>query len=257
MHLRFCLGDPSIYSSYTINDIPIQVKSEHRDLGVIASSDLTWKCHYDHQVTRVYRTLGLLRRTFKAADSIAAKLHLYVSLIKSQLLYCSQVWRPHFIKDIVKLENVQRRATKYILNDYNSDYKSRLTSLNLLPLMLEFEISDLMFCIRSFKSPASHFNISDYFTFSSNATRSRTHMKMHHSRTTNNISLHSFFNRLPRLWNTLPPIDLSEPTALIKRKLTLVFKSHFTNNFLPSSPCSFHLLCPCNSCSRTPHSTTF
>jgi len=42
------------------------------------------------------------------------------------------------------LEQLQHRATKYILQDYSSDYKSRLTNLNLLPLMYVLEISDII-----------------------------------------------------------------------------------------------------------------
>ena len=42
--------------------------------------------------------------------------------------------------DILLLEKVQRRATKVILNDYTSDYKSRLIKLQLLPLMYAYEL---------------------------------------------------------------------------------------------------------------------
>ena len=35
---------------------------------------------------------------------------LYVSLVRSQLLYCMQVWHPHLMKDI-NFERIQRRAT--------------------------------------------------------------------------------------------------------------------------------------------------
>ena len=50
-----------------------------------------------------------------------------------------------FIKDILSIETVQRRATKHILNDFSSNYKSRLTKLNLLPLMMQLEINDIIF----------------------------------------------------------------------------------------------------------------
>ena len=43
-----------------------------------------------------------------------------------QVLYCSPVWQPYLIKDIKKLEQLQRWATKYILSDYLSDYKTLL-----------------------------------------------------------------------------------------------------------------------------------
>ena len=67
-------------------------------------------------------------------------LGLYVSMVRSQLLYCTQIWRPHLMKDILNIERVQCRATKYILNDYTSCYKTRLIKLKLLPLMYLFEL---------------------------------------------------------------------------------------------------------------------
>ena len=67
--------------------------------------------------------------------STTTMVKLYVSLIRSQLLYCTQIWRPHLMKDILTIERVQRRATKYILNDFTSCHKTRLLKLNLLPLM--------------------------------------------------------------------------------------------------------------------------
>ena len=69
---------------------------------------------------------------------------LYLSLVRSQLMYYSQLWRPNLIKHIHSLERVQRRATKYILNDYSSDYKSRLMNLKLLPYMYIYEINDII-----------------------------------------------------------------------------------------------------------------
>ena len=60
---------------------------------------------------------------------------LYISLVRSKLIYSSQLWNPYLIKDIVMLERIQRCATKFILNDYTSSYKSRLLKLNILPLM--------------------------------------------------------------------------------------------------------------------------
>ena len=48
---------------------------------------------------------------------------------------------------------VQRRATKYILNDFTSDYKDRLISLELLPLMMFYELLDIMFFVKSLKAP--------------------------------------------------------------------------------------------------------
>ena len=76
----------------------------HRDLGVVFSTDLSWNKHYEHIITKAYRSLGLLRRTFSNTNSISVKKLLYTSLVRSQLIYGSQIWHPHLIKDIVILE---------------------------------------------------------------------------------------------------------------------------------------------------------
>jgi len=127
-----------------------------------------------------------------------AKKNLYISLIRSQLIYCSQIWRPQLIKDITTLERIQQRATKFILNDYHSTYRSRLERLN---LMYIFELHDLMFLIKSLKSSSDYFNIRDHITFTSNSTRSGSYHKLIHTRTTSAAQRHFYFNRIVRLYN--------------------------------------------------------
>ena len=174
-HLRFYYKTTTDLPTYTINRTLIKSVLQHKDLGVTFSSDFNWSAHYNILTTKAYKTLGLIRRTFKNI-SINAKKQLYIALVRSQLLYCSQLWRPQLIKDnITMLERIHHRATKYILNDYTSSNKSRLQHLNILPLMFIFELQDLMFLI---KSPTDNFNINNYITFSSGITRSRTHHKL-------------------------------------------------------------------------------
>ena len=86
------------------------------------SIDLNWAAHHKVITVKAYQTLGLIRRTFKTGCSTEAKKKLYIALVRSQLIYCSQLWRPQLIKDITALERIQRRPTKYILNDYNQEF---------------------------------------------------------------------------------------------------------------------------------------
>ena len=128
--------------------------------------------HYEFLSSKAYKILGLLRRTFSRDSSIHAKKILYLSLVKSKLTYCSPVWRPMFLKDVRSIENIQRRSTKYILNDYSSCYRSRLKELHILPLMMQFEINDILFFVTCLKNPTESFNILKYVNFSTNSTRS-------------------------------------------------------------------------------------
>ncbi len=84
---------------------------------------------------------------------------LYISLIRSQMMYGSQLWRPMLIKDVSNLERLQRRATKFILQNYVSDYKSRLLSLNLLALMMLYELNDIMLTSKIHPSPLMFWNL--------------------------------------------------------------------------------------------------
>ena len=59
----------------------------------------------------------LLQRIFKNSVSFEAKKSLYISLIRSCLLYCSPLWRSYLIQDILLLEKVQRQETKVILHE--------------------------------------------------------------------------------------------------------------------------------------------
>ena len=73
----------------------------------------------------------------------------------------SPVWRPNLIKHIELLETVQRCATKFILNNFELDYKSRLVHLNLLQLMFWFELADILFLVKCYKNPDTRMKISE------------------------------------------------------------------------------------------------
>ena len=143
-------------------------------------------------LAKAYKALGLICRTFSQSVSPSVKVKLYIALVRSQIMYSSPIWRPHLMKDIHKIEQLQWRATKYILQDYTSDYKTRLINLQLLPLMYTLEISDIMFFINSVKNPTPSFNINAQISYSSNRTRSngvKLNHTIHHSTTSSTISI--------------------------------------------------------------------
>ena len=175
--------------------------------------------------------------------STDAKKQLYIMLVRSHLLYCSQLWNPCVIKDIINMERIQRRSTKYILNDYTSDYKTRLLKLKLLPLMYLLDLSDVLFFIKSIKLPSDNFNILHFISFSSSNTRSSSHNKLNHKYSRSNKIRNSYFVRLPRLWNSLPSIDLNQSFSSIKTYIYNYLWKHFEANFNQFSPCTFHYTC--------------
>ena len=87
----------------------------------------------------------LLHMHIRTSGSVETWRALHLSLVRSKLSYCSPVWRPHLLKDIVKLEQVQRRATRFVLQDVSLNYRSSLIKVSILPLMMFFELADIMF----------------------------------------------------------------------------------------------------------------
>ena len=244
-------------TTYYINHEEISKVDNHRDLGITISNDLSWKNHYIHISAKAYKILGLIRRIFKSSHPVTVKCKLYLSLVRPILTYCSLIWRPYLIADINTLEQIQRRATKYILNDFTSNYKNRLLKLSILPLMYQYEIADILFLIKSLKCPTNSFNINNHITFFTGSSRLAIAHKIRHTFSSNNSNRHSYFNRIPRLWNALPVINLNQSMNIIKRLLKTYMTNHFLANYNPNNSCTLHFLCPCSRCQSKLSSPNF
>ena len=230
-----------VNSEYELNGVVMKTSDTYKDLGVFFSADLSFTTHYNYITSWAYRMLGLIRQTFTMKTNVQQKKSPYISLVGSQLLYCSVLWRPNLLRDIELLERVQRRATKHILNDFRSNYKSRLLVLNLLPLMYILEPHDVMFAVACLKSSHKEFDILNFIKFSSQTTRSSSQFKLVHQQAYSRRSRHFYFNRLPtKIWNSLPPIDLELPYKSIRRRLRNHLRDHFTRNFDSHWSCTFH-----------------
>ena len=141
----------------------------------------------------------------------------------------------------------------------DSDYKSCLISANLLPLMYTFELNDIMFCIKSLQSSCPSFNIHDHIAFCSRPTRSGSFQKLSHKFSHSHFTSHFFFNRLPRLWHSLPPdvINLDETPYVNRLRLKMFLWSQLLLYFDFHNPCTYHFLCPCSKCSHSPRTPAY
>jgi len=95
----------------------------------------------------------------------------------------------------------------------------------------------------------------NYVNFTTTTTRSvgtKLYLKTAHI----NPIMNSYFYCLPRFWNSLPIIDLSQSLEVIKVKLKKFLWNHFLANF-DNSSCKFHYLFPRPHCSKTPTPTNY
>ena len=150
------------------------------------------------------------------------------------------------------MELLQQRGTKYILNDFKSDYKSRLISLKLLPLTTWLEMQDVVFFIKCLKEPSDNFNILHYVTFSSTCTRASSNKRLIHNKCNTTKYQHFYCNRIVRVWNALPFIDTTGSMVSIKCKIKQIYCNYFLQSFDVDNICSWNISCPCPSCTITP-----
>ena len=84
------------------------------DLGVTVTRNLSWNQHIIKIGSKANKMLGLLRRTCPLLTNCDARRTLYISLVKSQVFYATEVWSPSQSTYKTRpLERIQRRATRW------------------------------------------------------------------------------------------------------------------------------------------------
>jgi hypothetical protein len=82
-----------------------RVDSE-KDLGVITSSGLSWELQINCVISKANKMLGVLKRTCTQLTDMKARRTLYLTHVKSQLCYATEVWSP--VNDIQLSKRIER-----------------------------------------------------------------------------------------------------------------------------------------------------
>ena len=120
-------------TDYNLNGKPLEKSDEEKDLGIQVSKNFKFSNHVSKIAAKANSVLGRIRRTFTYFDIENVRL-LYTSLVRPHLEYGVQSWSPHYKKDIEKLEQVQRRATRLVPHLRDAPYEERLKAFNLTSL---------------------------------------------------------------------------------------------------------------------------
>ena len=201
--------------------------------------------------------LGVLKRTSTHLTNIKIRRTLYLSLVKSQLCYASEVWSPvNNIQLSKRVESVQRRATRWILMSRGElSYKERLLALNLLPLTFDREIKDLVFLYKGLFGYLN-VNISKYVTFVSHGrTRlSNTSKYILQGQICKATTFQSsYYNRIVKIWNIVCKnicFDTVSSPSSFKRLLKHKYSSIVNSVYDVETACTWSLFRDC-SCHKT------
>jgi hypothetical protein len=96
----------------SLNHELIALKSSQKDLGIIISNNLKWSPH----ITNIVGNQIIHLTNMKCRRS------LYLALVRAHLCYGSELWVSHDNQHqrtyLLRIEGVQRRASKYVFQDY-------------------------------------------------------------------------------------------------------------------------------------------
>jgi hypothetical protein len=138
-----------IFYSNSIEDHELDNVSTVKDLGVALDINLKFHDHISQVAAEAKKRCFLIYRCFNCRNS-SSLLRGYKSYILPILNYCTSVWSPSLIQDIILIESVQRAFTKRIPGLASMTYEMRLKFLNLPTLELRRLRNDLVFCYKIF-----------------------------------------------------------------------------------------------------------
>jgi hypothetical protein len=203
---------------YKIADHTLTTVSNYKYLGIKISSDLKWNEHIKYVVSKGSKALGFFRRHFSGASKDLKK-KCYISLVRPHLEYACSVWDSTAVSNSELLENVQRRAARFICGDYSRDSS----------------VNDMLNCLQLVKMSDRRriFRLSLFHKIVNNAQAPPPHdltLKPVQRRLDNgrafaliparsNPFFSSFYPRTVRDWNALPEATVTAPTIATFKKL--------------------------------------
>ena len=114
-----------------------------KDLEIIYTSQLSFTPHISSIISKAKQHCFLLRKSFTCSNSTALILA-FKTYVLAILDYCSPVWSPSLVTDILRIESVQSSFTRCLMCCKGLQYKDRLSICNLITLEKRRILADLI-----------------------------------------------------------------------------------------------------------------
>ena len=194
------IGRKNAEGDYYMNG-KLLVVEEEKDLGIWLRKDLkaSAQCNYAYQ--KANRVLGMIRRNI-VYKTPSIMVRLYKSLVRPHLEYGMVAWAPHYEKDKIRLESIQRRFSRMVWGLEGMEWKARVRKLGLMSLEERRNRADLIELFRMVKGSSS-IPLEKFFELDS-SRRTRGHgLKLRKLRFGTDLRKHFFSNRVVDVWNGL------------------------------------------------------
>jgi hypothetical protein len=199
-----------------------------KDLGVWLTHDLKSSTHCNNIVKTAFQRAALIKKVFCSGDRNTL-VWAFKVFVRPILEYASPVWSPAQSGDILHVELVQRRFTKYLPGLRSKSYQERLKILGLETLEMRRIKADLSLTY-SLLHNLLDFDYAHFFEINTNG-RTRGHAwKLVVNASKRDVRKNFFAHRVINIWNNLPGYCVEAPSIVsFKRELAkLSFNEHLT-----------------------------
>ena len=190
-------------TNYHIHGHTLEVVESSKYLGDTISEDLTWKKHIGNTLNKANKTLGFIRRSL--GDCTApVKAAAYSTVVRPVLEYSSTVWDPHQTSHIHNLEQVQRRAARFVQRNYTERTPGCVT--NMVQSLGWESLRHRRYTDRLSMLFRIQHGLVDVPTdyIQPNDTRTRGSQRLRQLQATKDVYKYSFYPRTISDWNRLP-----------------------------------------------------
>ena len=125
--------------SISMNGKTLEQKKKENDLEIIVLNDLTWTANPERRCEKAIKIFFTIKRNIANGTCWIAKKNIYRSFIVPIISYGAILWKPNK-SELRMIENLQEKASKWILGTNRLDYKDRLKRLLILRLSLHHEM---------------------------------------------------------------------------------------------------------------------
>ena len=219
------IGHSNPERPYSMTGTILRKVAEEKDLGLTVDGELKFHSQTASAVSRGNQILGVIKRTFVNLNRDTLPL-LYKSLVRPHLEYANSIWGPIFQLDKIKLELVQRRATRLIPAIRHLTYEERLRYLKLPSLEFRRRRGDMV-SVYNIMHGNTCLKREDFFQFDLTSTTRGHQLKVFKPRARTRPRRNHLSIRCINDWNSLPTwVVMSESTDKFKANLD----EHWTNH---------------------------
>ena len=212
-----------LLTSYAFHGHQMKVVKRGMCLGDTIFQDLQWTNHIHTTIRKVTSRFSFLRRNL-GQYTPSAKATAYCTLIRPAIKYASSEWDPHQATLTREVEQVQRRAARFIYNNYRDTSTGCVT---ILLHQLEWDslqhrrtIQRLVLCYKIRNQlvdidPEKYYTPGDIWTRGSHRLRQQ--------RASKEVYRNSFFPRSVRDWNRVPkPVTAASTIEKLRTRPAIV-----------------------------------